>query len=86
MSQVPTGKGLELSHLPSGREEVDGRSGHEPGHTEERVRLREPLPLPNTSQMLSEHLPSRPPGAQWERSSILSNRPLLLILSSVCGS
>lgn len=56
-----------------------------PGHTEEGVRLRESLPLPNISQMFSEQLPhpARPPGAHTERSSIRSSRLFLLIVSSM---
>lgn len=52
------------------------------------VRLRESLPLPNISQMLSEQLPcpAMLPGAHRERSSIVSSRPLLLIVSSMGGS
>lgn len=63
MRQVPTRKGLELSRLTNGREGWLAGVGMRPGHTEEGVRLRESLPLPNISQMLSEQLPcpARPP-------------------------
>lgn len=86
--QMPTRKGLELSHLTNGREGWLAGVSMRPGHTEEGVRLRESLPLPNISQMLSEQLPrpTRPPGAHRERSSIVSSRPLLLIVSSMGGS
>lgn len=53
-------QGSELGRLPREREGWMAGVGMTPGHTEEGVRLRESLPLPNTSQMFSLRASSSP--------------------------